>query len=276
MGYYEVQAQYKIVNQFCQYMAEQGRSHHTIDQRKRLLRRFAEDVGLGADAATTENWLLKRKLKPKTLSCSISNLHLFFVWAIENGIAETDPTVSIKPPHVPRPAPRPIPEKELAYALSKADPRNRCWLLLGAFAGLKCQEIAVLNREDVLEGGWLHIAASYGQQERIVPMHEAVEQALEAYGLPDSGPLFTRHGGKQSHAEDVSQRLGKFLRGLGIQSSSQNLRHYFGAQTLRACHDIRVVQELMGHKDVETTRAYKKFDAMAGKQAVASMSLVTF
>ena len=271
MNYAELQAEYKLIDLYCAYLKDKGRAYHTISTRRSSLRFTAKSIGLNADPETMRKWLFRKPLLPKSIVCGIADVRQFFTWAVENGYAEYNPTAGLKPPSLPHKTPKPIPEKELEYLLSKANPKFKVWILLGAFAGLKCQEIAALDREDVLDDGWLHIASK--QKERIVPMHPAIEKALADYGMPDTGPLFLRHDGSKAHAEDVSQWLRKFMEKVGVESTPTSLRHYFGAQTLRACHDVRVVQELMGHEYLGTTKMYERFDKQAGKQAVASLSL---
>lgn len=274
MNYYERQAELGIVEQFCRSMENAHLSANTMDQRRRFLRSFVTNVGIGGDRAAIEAWLGKKKIKPKTLGCWISHLNAFYVWAIATDVVESNPTVDIPRPKVIRKPPRPLPEKELAYALKKANAHMKCLMLLGAFAGLRCGEIVMLDREDIIEDAWLHVPQTKANKERLVPMHPDVYDALLDMGLPETGPLFTRYDGSRSHGDDIAQQIGKFMQKNGVKFSAISLRHYFGAQTLKACHDVRVVQELMGHKYIGTTLNYARFDRQAGKQAVGSLSLL--
>ncbi len=87
---------------------------------------LAEDLApaelLDATADRIEAWLDGRQLVPRSRYTYVSHLHCFYEWAIREGRATSDPTLSIVRPRLPRHIPRPISDADLAHAVDQADP----------------------------------------------------------------------------------------------------------------------------------------------------------
>ena len=220
-----------------------------------------------------------KRLAPRTKYSILTTLHAFYRWAIDNELTQVDPTVRVRRPKMRRVLPRPIEDRDLAYALEMANPELRAMLLLGCFQGLRCMEIAGLERQDIMDQAKpakLRVAEGKGGHERVMPLHPAVLEALKAHRMPPQsrgGPIFTmEHGGGYTAAR-LSARLRLFFDELDIDASAHQLRHYFGTQIYARSRDIRLTQELMGHQSPNTTAGYVGWDVMDAVPVVASLEV---
>jgi integrase/recombinase XerC len=220
----------------------------------------AEDIHRFLDA---------RKLQPQSRYRWISNLHVFYGWAIREGLTAVDPTVLMDRPALPRYKPRPISEGDLAMAVEAAPATMRAWLMLAGYAGFRASEVAGLERGDILEGDGLLIVRGKGTKERLVPMRDDVHHALRMHGLPRNGLVFTRPDGTPWPGQKVSLYASRYLHDLGIEATLHQLRHRFATKAYQACSDIRVVQELLGHASPTTTAVYAAWDQSRARAAVA-------
>lgn len=204
----------------------------------------------------------------------LAGLHVFYQWAIESGHAAVDPTERIVRPRLRRQLPRPIPTADLRVALSCATPMMRCWLLLAAYQGLRCQEVAGLRYEDVLFADHLlRIVHAKGGHERVVPMHPEVEAALRALPRTRSGWMFERPRGGKFSPNWVSSLVSQHMQAVGVRATAHQLRHWFGTELYRGTHDLRVVQEMLGHSTPQTTAIYTAFDHRTARAGIAALAV---
>lgn len=253
-----------------------GFAKATINHRHGRLRLFIDwldpvDV-FDATSDDVERFIDSRQVSDRTRYSWLSTLHCFYRWAIQAGIADSDPTVSIDRPRLPRLLPRPIADDHLAAGLDAGCVTIRTWLTLGAWAGLRCMEVAGLERADLLDSR-IRVAGK-GAKERLVPIHDNVRAALDDHGLPHRGPIFRRADGCRFSPWQVSHRVRNHFVDLDIEATMHQTRHWFGTQLYIATRDLRLVQEMMGHSSPSTTAGYAAFASDTADAAVAALPVL--
>lgn len=242
------------------------------------LRTFTRSIGdrslLDVTKDDVQEFLDRRDIGARCRYAWISNIHCLFQWAIAEGITTGDPTIRITRPKLRRALPRPASSKELQQAIKGATVTQKCWILLAAYQGLRCQEIGGLRREDVLEAeGLLRVVHGKGGHERLLPLHPDVYEALRSLPMPKQGWVFRPPMGGKYNPQYISCNFNAALRSLGVDATAHQLRHWFGSNLYAKTHDLRVVQEMMGHSSPTTTSIYTAFDRQAATEGVRGLSL---
>jgi integrase/recombinase XerC len=171
--------------------------------------------------------------------------------------------------------PRPIADEDLERAMAEAPPQMRAMLALGAYQGMRCQEIAGLSREDVLDTrdpAVIVVVKGKGGYQRVLPLHPEALSALQCLPLPRSGALFHKPMGGHHTPESVSVAMRQYFTGLGIEATGHQLRHWFGTGVYSHSKDIRLTQELLGHQSPSTTAIYVAWAAVDAAPAVESLT----
>jgi integrase/recombinase XerC len=269
-----------IVGAHLEWMRQHGLAESTIDKRRRVLERIARHSGGPACIATEAQlaeWRWHLTAGPDAIAADLSHVREFFRWLKWEGLRDDDPSARLARPRLARRLPRPIPDDQLIYALAAAPPRIRPWLVLAAWCGLRAKEIALLRRERVIETGrppgiLVAVDATKGRTERYVPMSDFVVGELVPV-LPASGWVFRRHDGRPgpNTAGLVSKLAGEHLRECGIAATLHQLRHRFGTAAYDVDHDLRTVQELMGHASPATTAVYTRVSSASAVAIVQAL-----
>lgn len=276
--------------------AEKGLAAHTLAAYGRDLRRFAvwsQQRHLELDQcrrAHIQEYLLslhEAGLGARSMARALVAVRGFYAHRLRSGALAEDPAESVPAPKFVQPIPRvlspqqarqvveqplPDPEQPSGWAAGARARALRCrdaaLLQLLYASGLRVSELAGLRLSDLdLEAGVVRCTGK-GDKQRLVPMHRAAQKQLRHYlerarpqlarAFPLTPYLFPNgRGGRLSR-----QALWKRLRAYGIAAGldqplyPHRLRHSFATHLLEGGADLRSLQALLGHADIQTTQIY--------------------
>ena len=236
-----------------------GRAKGTIDVRLSHLRRCLDGIGKPVAEVTRRDlvgWMAEGDWSASTRRSVRASLRLFFRWyADEHGlgesIAERMPTVP-----VPRAVPRPAADFVVMDAMRRADDWVALAIEIMATCGLRRAECARLRVADVeaVGQGWVIRVCGKGGHVRVVPCPPSLAIRIHKRG---GGYVFP--GGQDGHVSPGW--LGKKVSAvMGDGLTAHTLRHRYASVAYTRSHDLRSVQELLGHASVATTQVYTAVD----------------
>jgi site-specific recombinase XerC len=241
---------------------------------RNCLRRFASTLGDKQPGVITlrdvERWQEHRPhLSPGSRRSEIGIVAGWLDWLVAEGELRRNPLAGVPRPKQPRsvPAALPAPAVDRLLDVVAGDTRLNAvvWLMLGM--GLRRGEVAAVDVEDWDRWGDVLLVHGKGGHERILPVPLQVRRALEKL-LADNpratGPLILNRWGERLSTAAITRFVGEALTEAGIKrhafdrASAHALRHTCASDTLDACHDLRVVMQLLGHQSLATTSIYQR------------------
>lgn len=238
------------------------------------------------DTDSIEAWLGSRgHLSPATRRGDLTAVVGFCRWLVRRGVIDVDPSVDVARIRQPDPVPRALEAGQVA-ALLRRCPDNRAraivWLQVGE--GLRCGEVSRLRVQDWSRSAGTILVRGKGARERVLPVTAEVTRALDCYVSEYpvwSGPLVRsyRRPWAPLAPDTISGMVSEWMRAAGIKSwardgvSAHALRHTAASDVLESSRDLRAVQEMLGHRHLQTTSVYLRRadlgrlrDAMAGRR----------
>lgn len=247
-------------------------SQQTVSLRRYQMGRFATDHAHRSpwqlEPADLAKWLASHEWSPETLRSYRAAIRSFYGWAHASGLTSSDPSRLLRRVTTPPPKPRPAPESVVTGALHCADARAWLMLMLGSRHGLRRGEIAKVHTDDVRDSpdgvGYDLLVHGKGNKLRTVPLLDEVALVIRKCS---NGWVFPNGKGTHLTAAHVGVLLRRLLAS-GV--TPHQLRHRFASKAYQATHDIRAVQELLGHASVATTQRYVAVADDALRRAVHS------
>ena len=274
----------EVIDYWCAWLVASGIRERTVALRRYQIGHLAEaHLNRSPWSLRTHDlsvWLASQEWAPETRKSFRSALRSFYGWACANGHTRRNPALGLLPVRTSTPPPRPTPERILERALAAASDRDRLILLLAAYGGLRCAEIAALQWRDV-ESGRLRVHGKGGRV-RVIPMHPRLAADLSCEldrrrrGSAGTGWRYSCSCGcvfpGQSGGSMRPDSVGRIARGLlGDGWSAHTLRHRFATRVYAGSHDLLAVQALLGHSKPETTKRYTDLSDESLAVAIATV-----
>jgi integrase/recombinase XerD len=274
-----------LLDRFCDALwLEHGLARNTLAAYRRDLTQFdawlsehVKKLLIDSDAADIQSYLAVRighdRAKPRTTARLLSSLKRFFQYELREGKIETDPTLQIAAPKLPRSLPKSLSEADVESLLAAPDVdtplglRDRAMLETLYASGLRVSELVALKMVQVGLDTSVIKTLGKGKKERLVPFGEPAYDWISRY-LGEARPALL--SGKTSDAMFVTARGSGMSRqafwylikryaliaGIDKPLSPHTLRHAFATHLINHGADLRVVQLLLGHSDISTTQIY--------------------
>lgn len=215
---------------------------------------------------------------PDTIRDRYNGLSTFFRFLCDDGVLVQNPVKPVKKPKLPKIPARTFTTSELQKILGyyKEDTftglRNRCLLYILYGCGIRKSELLGLTMFSLhLDEGVMSIIGK-GNKQRNVPITPLLEKILRKYikaraeVLLDTGietsALIIGKWGKPLTDGGLRQVFRELKEGTGINGrrfSPHSLRHSFAKNFLISGGNLFVLQELLGHSDISTTKIYVNF-----------------
>lgn len=234
----------------------------------------------------------KAQIAKRTVARRLSALRQFYRFLISESLRQDDPTSTIESPKQGRSIPKTLSESEVNALIDTAagtgTPENIrlvCLIEMLYASGLRVSELVGLPMSALGEGNQFLMVAGKGGRERMVPLTDSAQSAIEDYlsvrkhfiASDDTGHqsqwVFPSRTSNSGHL--TRQRFAQLLKDLseraGIEDNKVSphvLRHAFATHLLSNGADLRSVQKMLGHADIATTQIYTHIVGDKAKKTV--------
>ncbi len=150
-------------------------------------------------------------------------------------------------------------EETLSLLESTQNIKHKLVLALLYYGGLRLSEVISLHWQDISsERGLIHLKRAKGEKDRVVFLHEKIKQLLDLHGHLSEGLVLISERGKKYDQRTIQLivRHASQKANLSKKVTPHTLRHSFATHLLEAGADIRSIQTLLGHKNLQTTQIY--------------------
>jgi integrase/recombinase XerD len=200
-----------------------------------------------------------KRLAPTSIVGAVAALRFLYqitlkqAWAVD----------AIIPPKRPQTLPVVLsPEEVVRFLAALTDLKHRAILTTCYAAGLRLSEVLHLKVADIDSHRMvIHVAGGKGQRDRYVMLSPTLLHGLREWWRTTRPTTWLFPGQRPGHPMDKGAvqwacRLARFRSGIVKPLTPHSLRHAFAVHLLESGTDLRTIQLLLGHRQLETTSRY--------------------
>ncbi len=249
-------------------------SESTTRRYLRYVERFAQHFGKSPDKLspdhlrTYQSYLLKvRKLDPGTVECHVSALRFLFIRTLHRHEFRQ----FLPYPKIRRKLPKILSLEEVTRLIDASSGLFERTLLMVLYGtGMRRAEIARLKIVDIdSQRMVLHVVNGKGGKDRDLPLSPKLLETLRAYWrwLKPETYLFPSRTNREAEQPITDKTVWRACSEAASRSGIRKrvtphlLRHSWATHLLEAGTDLRTIQLLLGHEDLEVTARYLHLSA---------------
>ncbi|MBR3116916.1 MAG: site-specific tyrosine recombinase XerD [Bacilli bacterium] len=266
------------INDYINYLSlERQLSNNTVDGYKRDLIDFYKFTNKSYKKVTKNDVIdyityLNKKIGAKSINRHIVSIKNYFKFLERNNLINTNPTNDITGLKTPKKMPRVLSEEDIDKLLNielkdAYSYRNKAMLELMYSSGLRVSELLDLRISNIDFNMNLVRVFGKGSKERIIPMDDIATKYLYEYINLYRNTLLRNNVTDLVFINSRGNKLSrqgffKILReialeqGINKEISPHTLRHSFATHLLNHGADLRSIQTMLGHENIETTQIY--------------------
>lgn len=212
-------------------------------------------------------------LNKKTIALNISVLKLFYNFLYKEGYINLNFVAKIEAPKTSNKIPTTLSVKEFNSIIESIDikkiggKRNKAIFEIIFSTGLRVSEVINLKMKDIDFKEHTIKILGKGNKERIVMLNEFVAQLLSDYIINErsyflkaknTDIVFLNKKGTSISRTYILRKLKEYAKMAGILKvvSPHTLRHSFATIMLENKADLRTLQTILGHEQINTTQIY--------------------
>ena len=206
----------------------------------------------------------------RTIRRHLSSIRGFLTYLVNQNLLSSNCALGLQTPKVAQNLPKTLDYDQLLQMLSlrsKKLSELRDVAIVEAIysCALRVSELVGLDVNDVdIDQGFLSVMGKGGKM-RHTPLGESAQQAITHYlqksGI-DQGALFVNNRQARISVRAVQTMIKKRALEVGIKINvhPHMLRHAAATHFLQSSHDLRSVQEFLGHESIKSTQVYTHLD----------------
>lgn len=220
--------------------------------------------------------LHSRGLNEKSIARVLSAWRGFFNYLVHHKNFTANPTQGLKAPKAQKKLPQTLSTDQAVHFVSIEgndflSVRDHAIIELFYSSGLRLSELVNLKLHDLDFTDGTVTVTGKGNKTRVVPMGghaiEAIQQWQHLRHTLNIAPEYQATLFLTKNAMPMTQRAVQYRfkywavkKNMHANMHPHLLRHSFASHVLQSSHDLRAVQEMLGHANISTTQVYTHLD----------------